>query len=144
MRPYLSFLIILMALLAAATPVSADEVVFGRISSIDRETGRITLETIPTLLQPTHKRIDIDFSPLDPGQWAQLEQEDTIRVWINTAEGSSVYGVRSFQLHSSASQQRQTDPTGVRQRLSSQRAMDSGRSMGAPTRSGGGGSGGRR
>ncbi len=139
MRRYLSFLTIIVSFLTGtATFASADEMLYGRIASIDQETGRVIVETIPTLLQPAPKKIEIDLSTFDHDQWAELKQEDTIRAWINTSEESLVHGVRSFQAHHSTGQQ-QADPTGVRQRLSSQRTMGSGRSTGAPARSGGGG-----
>lgn len=115
---YLSLLIAI-ALATGALPAVAQEALYGRITAIDNESGRATLETLPTLFKPESTQVDIDFSPLERNQWGRLQAGDTIRVWVPTsADKGSAAGVRTLQVYNSSGQQ-QSDSTGVRNRLSS-------------------------
>lgn len=138
---YLSLLIAIF-LLTGALPAVAQEALYGRITAMDSESGRATLETLPTLFQPESKQVDIDFSPLERNQWGRLQTGDTIRVWVPTGtDKGSAAGVRTLQVHSSSGQQ-QSDSTGVRNRLSSPKSP--GARGGSRSMMNGGGSGGRR
>ncbi len=136
MRRYLPLLIVLL-LLTGVSPGTAQEALYGRILAIDSSNGQATLETLPTLFQPERKQVSIDLSTLDREQWSRLDTGDTIRVWVPAGTGDTSFaGVRALQVHSSKGQ-RQTDPTGVRQRLNSPNSGGSRAGSGSSHHSGG-------